>query len=279
MSSKKIYLAFAIIAFSSVTILATARGAIAQKYPEPMRTIEAALPEIVVDKDYQSTLIANEKAANVDDVALLLSKWEEKKIKYSQWLHLVYKVTFEVDRGVTLPDGSALPSSYVQDDWYYINEDGLVDRSVKSMKDDAGNVLQQTAFQNGISVNFTFDERTENTPSYQISIALGFDDYIQDAKNLSLPIVMSTDKVKQEIKFSILKKYEKPKQFGNESFSVVGLKTNSHFNAETGELIAMQTIWILDDGREILFDSAQFITIENFPNAPDEILKVLESVK
>src|SRR6266542_4257863 len=105
---------------------------------------------------------AGAQPINADNVIKMVNEWKGRKLEYGQWIHMVSALTSETSNGVILPNGQPMPSSYTTDDWFYINKDGLAEKGVSSLKDNDGNVFQQAAFQNNISINFTFGERQEN---------------------------------------------------------------------------------------------------------------------
>ncbi len=211
----------------------------------------------------------------------MINDWKSKNLKYGQWIHLVSAVTSETSNGVILPDGSLMPSSYIQDDWYYVNEDGLAEKGVFSMKDNNGNILQQSAYQDNTMINLTFDFRQENQKPNPILIDFGFGDRIIDSQSLGIQIEKSDETVNEKpvIVYSYIEKLKLPTQFNGEDVIVESITTKGYFDKETEDFIQIQTIWNLDNGAEIIFDTVEVISIEGFPQAPDEILKVLEAVK
>ncbi len=225
--------------------------------------------------------VAGAQPANANQVVKMIDEWKAKSLKNGQWVRLVYAVTTKADNGIVLPDGQTMPSSYVNDDWYYINDAGLVEKGVFSMKDSEGNILQQSALQNNILINFTFEDRQENQELYPLQIDLGFENKIREAKNKGQTIKKSNDKVDGQptVVYLLVEKLKLPTQMGNESVIVDSITTKGNFSTETGDFVQTQTIWTLNDGTEVVYETARITSVESFPNAPDEILNILESVK
>lgn len=228
---------------------------------------------------FYTTAIA--QPINADDVVKMVNDWKVKSLENGPWVHLIYAVTLKDNNGVVLPNGQLMPSSYINDDWYYVNEAGLVEKGVFSMKDNSGNVLQQSAFQNNIMINFTFGDRQEDQQPYPLNIDLGFEDQIKEAKNKGLTIKKSDDGVegKPSFAYSYIEELKLPTQLGNEEIIVDSITIKGSFDKETGDFVQTQSIWTLNDGREVVYETAQLISIDSFSDTNDEILKILEAVK
>lgn len=224
---------------------------------------------------------ATAQPVNAEEIVKMTRAWENKSLKNGPWVHLVYAVTLKENSGVVLPNGQSMPLSYINDDWYYVNEAGLVEKGVFSIKDLDGNILQQSAYQNGIMINFTFDDRQDGQSPYPLNIDLGFENMIQEGRNKGLIINKSNDNKngKPSIEYSYIEGFKLPTQLGNDQVIVDSIKTQGSFDKETEDFLQIQTIWILKDGKEVIYATSQIISIESFPEAINEILNILETVK
>lgn len=224
---------------------------------------------------------ARAQPINADNVIKMVNDWKGRKLEYGQWIHMVSAFTSETSNGVILPNGQPMPSSYITDDWFYINKDGLEEKGVSSLKDNDGNVFQQTAYQNNIMINFTFGDRQENQQPSPVSIDFDFENQIKDAKNKGVVIKKSDEDIKGKpsIAFSYDEKLKLPTQFGDADVIVDRITTKGSFDKETGDFVQIQSIWTLDNGKEVVYYSTEIISIDGFTDAPDEILKLLETVK
>jgi hypothetical protein len=63
---------------------------------------------------------ARAQVVNADEIIKMVNDWKAINLKYGQWIHVVSAITSETPNGVILPDGQPMPSSYIQDDWFYI---------------------------------------------------------------------------------------------------------------------------------------------------------------
>ena len=224
---------------------------------------------------------ATAQPVNADDVIKTIREWESKYLKNGQWVHLVYSVTLAEPQGVVLPNGEPMPSSYTVDDWYYVNDVGLVEKGVFSVKDNDGNLLQQSALQDNVMINFTFEDRQENLERFPLNIDLGFEQQIMEASNKGIGIKKSevTADGKSSLVYSYIEELQLPTQLGAEQMVVYSITKKGFFDAKTGDLTQIQIIWVLSDGTELIYDTVRIVSIESQPNPSSDILKILEGVK
>lgn len=221
------------------------------------------------------------QSVNSDEVITLIKDWEEKKLQNGQWVNIINEVTLMELQGVILPNGEPMPSSYITDDWFYVNDAGLVEKGVFSIKDNSGNILQQSAFQNNVLINFTFDDRQENQDFFSLNIDLGLSQQIKEASNQGLKINKSDEMVEEKpsIMYFYTEELKLPTPLGADSVIVDGIVKKGFFDAETKDFIQLQTVWVLSDGTELVYETVYIISIDSYPTPNDEILKILEGVK
>ncbi|MCC7119416.1 MAG: hypothetical protein IT310_12900 [Anaerolineales bacterium] len=224
---------------------------------------------------------ATAQSVNADDVIRTIREWKSNNLKNEKWTHLVYSVTLAEPQGVVLPNGEPMPASYITDDWYYVNEAGLVEKGVFSMRDNEGNLLQQSAFQNNVMINFTFEDRQENLELFPLNIDLGFERQIMEASNKGIGIKKSevTADGKSSLVYAYTEELQLPTQLGAEQMVVDSIVKKGFFDIKTEDLAKIQTIWILMDGTEVVYETVQIISIDSYTAAPDEIARRLEGVE
>lgn len=260
----------------SITMYASSK---AQNNLSILRWVEENIPGVDISKSNQK--ISDQEPVKANEVILLIDKMKLKKVKDDSWVHIIANVVSEEDNGVILPDGSPMPASYVQDDWCYINKDGLIEKGVFTMKDLSGDVFQQSAFQNNIMLNLTFDMRQENQQPYPLNIDFGFANQVKDAEKMGLAIKKSEEKKgdKASIVFTYVETLKTPTQMGNESAKINSITVKGYFDKASEDFWQTQTVWALDNGKEVIFESTQLISIDSVSKAPDEILAILDGVK
>jgi len=245
----------------------------------PFAQSESNSPKLTAKELVTTSQSSQEKASQIVNEST--KKWQEK-IKKEEWLHLVYQINSEVNNGVILPNGEPMPSSYNEDGWYYVNKNGLIEKSVLSLKDEAGNVLQQTVFTEGVEINLTFGFKAENLAPYELKLDRGFLQYIDDAERLKIPIKNKDVKYKNKPykEFSFTEVYDQPIQFNGDdkepvkSASVLGL-----FASETDEMTSYRKTWEYSNGQKVLFEEWKLVLVESMPDAPLDIVAILENIK
>lgn len=178
----------------------------------------SSLPDIKIVVDDSTTNVSTPSLKPSGIAIEILNMWRGKIIGKEGWLHLVYQIDSEVGNGIVLPDGSLMSSSQIEDGWYYINENGLVEKDVVTIKDLNGNILQQSAFNGKTGINFTFGFRDDRLVPYEIKLDRGFLQILLETESLGIPIyyqdIQHKDKPGKEFSFAEI--YYEPVQFGIE---------------------------------------------------------------
>jgi hypothetical protein len=265
------------LAISGIFFFTRSRNASANVVPVP------DAPEVRISTESLSSndsLTPSPKTSQM--VIEFISKWRSRIINGAEgWLHLVYQIDSEVDNGVVLPDGDPMPSSYVEDGWYFINKHGLVEKDVVTIKDPDGNILQQSAFNGNLGINFTLGFKDENLVPYEIKLDRGFIQSLLDAEALGILVnyqdISYKDKPSKE--FSYTETYDNPVQIGGGQEPVESTYLSGIFTNETGEMVSYRKVLTYISGKEVLFEENSLLIAEFLTDAPSEILLLLESVK
>jgi len=222
-----------------------------------------------------STNEASEMAQNS------LEQWEKKILKGANWVHLLYQINSEIDNGVILPDGKSMPSSYLEEGWYFINENGLVEKNIVTLRDEFETIYQQSVLSGSTEYNLTFEDKMDGAEPYKLKLDRGFTQYLMEVDALHIPIkyIDITNNNKSIKEFSFEEIYETPIQENQiakpiQSAVVVGL-----FDNETGEMITYRKLLKCVTGEQILFEEWHLLIAEILPVAPSSVLDVLENVK
>lgn len=231
-------------------------------------------PTVLVPQNL-STNKANEIAQNYSQL------WEENLLKGGNWIHLLYQINSEVNNGVVLPDGKPMPSSYLEEGWYFIDENGYVEKNLVILKDESGFVYQQAAFLNNTEYNLTFKERTDNVEPYKLKLDRGFIQYLLDVNELKIPVeykdITVDNKSYKEISFKEI--YESPIQENQIGKQIKSAEIIAHFDNQTNEMTMYRKIYKFVDGESVLFEECNLLLAEVMPNAPSSVLNILENLK
>ncbi|HXF91083.1 MAG TPA: hypothetical protein VNJ29_04055 [Candidatus Nitrosotenuis sp.] len=211
----------------------------------------------------------------------LVDSWNENNLSKQGWIHLVYQITSDVSNGIVLPDDNQMANSYIEDSWFYVDNDGLIKKDVVTLKDLRDNTLQQSAFLDNIGINFTFGIRDENYLPYQLKVDRGIVQFLIDAE--SLGVVTSSRKIQDVnnplVEFYYTEVYSQPVQLHGIEQPVESVYVSAVFHEETGEMLVYTKIMKTIDGAEILFEKTELVLFELLTEVPSEILSILENVK
>lgn len=210
-----------------------------------------------------------------------LKQWEEKILKGGNWVHLLYQINSEIDNRVILPDGKSMPSSYLEEGWYFINENGLVEKNLVTLKDEFETIYQQSALSGSTEYNLTFEDKLDDVEPYKLKLDRGFTQYLMEIDALHIPVkyIDTTNNNKSIKEFSFEEIYETPIQENQiakpiQSAVVVGL-----FDIETGQMMMYRKLLKCVTGEQMLFEEWHLLLAETLPDAPTSVLDVLENVK
>lgn len=211
----------------------------------------------------------------------IVGRWEDNVIQQGEWIHLIKKVNSEIDNGVILPDGKPMPPSYLEDGWYFINESGLVDKHVVTLRNESGVVYQQSVHLEETGFNLTFGTKFVDAKPYELKLDGGFVQYLDDVESLGI-LVEYHDVLENGVSlkmFSHQEVFDVPRIIGNSPWPIQSTTVFGLFDTETNEMIKYSKIYHSKDGNQLLFDGWELLLVEILPSAPSNVLTILESVK
>lgn len=242
---------------------------------QPAQNIENQLEVTLASPDEE---IEPQKGSDL--VKEMVQRWKEGGLPGSGWVHFVYRTSSSVENGVFLPDGNLMPRTYLKDGWYFLNDQGLVEKDVVTLKDEYGNVLQQASFANGIHFNLTLDEKFEGVQYYELKLDLGllqrFSDMEAQGVNITTQDIDYKGKLSKE--FSATGVYQNPAILNNSPLPVESITLVASFDNQSGAMNWSKTLWKLTDGTEVIFEEVEIVSLERV-EAPDDIIAIMESVK
>lgn len=213
-----------------------------------------------------------------------LVKKSAKTINQPGWIHVQETTVYDIDQennGV-LPDGKVIPLSYINDSWYHINNDGLVDQSVSMMKSDTEETLQTTVFTNNVSWSSSANEDTAQGPYYLGSLDYHFAADVQDVlSRLSVQpeFVNAKDSINSGIStFTVNEKLAPPLLTVDYKMPVSLVSTTASFDNTTGFLVELKRVMQFKDGSERAYFHIT-LKIDTGLEPPKEIVTLIEERK
>jgi len=180
------------------------------------------------------------------------------------WVHLHSREIFEESLG-TLPDGTVIPAEYQVDDWFELDQNGLVVRAVSRQLDLSGNILQMSLFKDGRWTNLTTRESWEQPPYELQPLDYAFTDLALSAAKTGKGLT------RQAVNFE-----------GNnvgDQYIIQDdeVRWESVYDPATGRQLSFTTWQVLPEGLRLV-SSVVVEALENVTLPPAEILELLAAV-
>jgi hypothetical protein len=210
------------------------------------------------------------------EVQQLAQKFEAPFQQGPGWVH-VARETF------TNPEaGQDYPPPYLKtEQWYEIDEEGFVTRSVWLDYDDAGQLIQQSATVGDYSVNFTFAFSGFNEgPRYRITL-VGL--VVEVSRAIEHGLNVSREEVNCEdgspcLLISTWETFAEPVQNPGELQAFSGAGQRGWIYLESGMQVKEQSFWKLAGGGEQIESTSSTVLVVRLDSPPQEILDILDRV-
>jgi hypothetical protein len=177
------------------------------------------------------------------------------------WVHLHSREIFEESLG-TLPDGTVIPAEYQMDEWYQMDENGLVVRAVSRQMDLSGDILQISLLKDGRWTNLTTRESWEQPPFELQPLDYAFSDLALSAAKTGKSLT------RQAVNFE-------GSYVGDQYLIQDGeVRWESVYDPATGKQLNFLTWQVLPEGLQLI-SSVVIETLENVQSPPAEILELL----
>ncbi len=192
------------------------------------------------------------------------------------WVHIVTEQLSKVDEGQLLP-----PPYFKSHEWYEIDADGYVQRSLYTEIDEIGTILQQVATIGNYSINFTFGGGGYNeTGLWRLSLDRLSESFLhaeQDKSEISREEVDCQDG-KRCLLISVQNTFEQPlKLFGNEK-AITATIYKVWIDKETGLQFKIESLYLYDDSSEEVRTNRQVLQVEKVDQVPQEVIEILDRV-
>lgn len=228
-----------------------------------------------------STLITPTPTVEIEDALYLEVKRlsDQFDAPYQQgpgWVHIVTEQHSKVKEGQLLP-----PAYFKTNEWYEVDVDGYIQRSLYTDYTENGTILQQVATIGNYSINLTFggsgynemeplrfsldrlNESFQHADEYKSEIS-GEEVDCQDGKHCLL--------------ISVKDVLEQPVQESGSEKSISGIVLKVWIDLQTGLQFKYESIYLYDDGSEEVRTTRQVLLVEKVELAPEEVVGILDRV-
>ena len=180
-----------------------------------------------------------------------------------------------------LQAGQTYPPPYLKSEsWIEIDAQGTIQRALYRDYNEAGQVIQEALSIGNYSLNLSSGESlvSERGP-YQLNLDLLPD--LSAAVDYGSTITREEGVCEDGSPCLIITEWEtfaKPFQNPGETQIFYGSGLRAWINTQSGQQVQYQNFWLLEDGSERVHSTLQYVLVEKFESAPQEVLDVLEEV-
>jgi len=286
MKAKAMFLTAAAILLGSLVVLAmnlyspgTAATEIENIQPtDEVRPVLAIEP--LDDADENAVVpVAGEKTA--DEIITFLTSYSQSIQSKPGWIHLQQEIDQEMMELGTLPDGTPIPSDYVFEMWYLLDDQGMISAGVTRMVDLDGTEIQVSVLEDLVWTNLTYEDRgyrVEKQPAYfdngVISVLASLDSNEPQASRFDTreTTFAGTD----VFEVILYEDFVVPVQFEGIPIEVVTIINRSVFNLNTGEFILSERVFRTVDNLDTVVSTVRTLTFERIDVVPDSILSLFK---
>ena len=210
------------------------------------------------------------------EAQLLTRKFDAYLQQDPGWVHMVIE-------SHTVPQpGQTYPPPYLKtDDWFEIDADGTMLRSVHTDLSNSGQILQQAATVGSHTTNFTYGQSfVGDGKRYPVSLDLF-------GMSLKLPLDIGTTVLRESttcengspcLLITLRSNYGSPLQNSGEAQAFYGSCKRVWIDVQTGQQVKTEFFWVLKDGKEAYPSTSSVLLVEKVAGPPQEILDILGKV-
>ncbi len=174
------------------------------------------------------------------------------------WVHVLDREMYAESGGV-LPDGTEIPKEIYLDQWYELDEKGMIIRTLTRMLDMSGEELQVAILEEDKFTNQTYGEVNQQEVFYLPPFDFGFSDLAESAA------ITNKKLTQQSLYFE--------GDYVGEQFIIEDDETRweSVYDPATGRQISFTTWKVIPEGLQLI-SSVVIETFETLPAAPPEVM-------
>jgi len=192
------------------------------------------------------------------------------------WVHIITEQLAKVEEGQVLP-----PPYLKSDEWYEINADGNIERSLYTEYSDGGTIIQQAATIGNYSVNFSFGGGGYNELSpRKISLDRLYESFQhadEDNSEISGEEIDCQDG-KRCLLIKVQNNFEQPMQFSGNEKPIIATSFKVWVDLSTGLQFKFDSVYLYEDGSEEVRTTRQVLQVDKVEQAPAEVVGILDRV-
>jgi len=211
------------------------------------------------------------------EVQALAQKFDAPLQQGPGWVHVIWENVIENRQ----PSQVFYPPPYYQDEqWYEIDAQGWVIRSLTTQRGANGEIFQQSARVGYFVVNFTFGDTFTDIQLYRLSLDMLTHSLARVAQNNA---AVTREEVSCEdgspcLLVTMLDTFGQPIQNPGETQAFRGLGHRVWISMQSGQQVKFESFWVVGEGQERVDFTQRALLVEKVPSAPQWVLDLLAKV-
>lgn len=192
------------------------------------------------------------------------------------WVHVIKETDTEPAGGQYYP-----PEYLKNEQWYEIDAEGYITRSVSLDYDKDGRILQQSGTVGDYSVNFTYGFSGFNDGTLSLFSMDSLTHSLGSAAQYGTQVTHEDSTCENGndcLLVTLLDTFESPVQNPGEEQAFTGSGEHFWIDKESGQQVKWQSFWVLEDGSESITSTKSTILVEKVDTPPQSILDILSKV-
>lgn len=200
----------------------------------------------------------------------LADEWRRKMMEQPGWLRIIVHCVQE-DEPSMMPGGIVIPSTYTLENWYLLDENQVISIMLGIMRDENGDMVQFSAFQDGRFYNSALDA------IYEGEFVLGPGKLILAAQSTTIQQDIVFQDGREVLMTTVHEKFSPAPLDNLDGALASGVVTRDVIDAQTGEPIRSSQTTLLADGSERLWGTNEYVLVDRPPRLPQELDDLLQT--
>jgi hypothetical protein len=192
------------------------------------------------------------------------------------WVHLVSESEIYLRPGQTFP-----PPYLTSEQWLELDAEGYVIRTLRTDRDQDGNIIQQVVTIGNYFTNFTTGESGYNEYArYPFSTDMLTNDLIQAAQYQSQVTreELPCDDGSPCLLITLFDAFDQAVQHPEEPQPILGMGRKTWVNLRTGQQVKVQAFSWLQDGSDKIEHTERTLLVEKLDRPPEDVLTIINGV-
>ena len=210
------------------------------------------------------------------EIKQLADKFDAPFQEGPTWVHVIKETDTEQVSGLYYP-----PEYLKNEQWYEIDAEGYITRSVSLDYDKDGHILQQSGTVGDYSVDFTYGFSGFNDGTLSLFSMDTLTQSLDSAAQYGTQVTHEDSTCENGndcLLVTLLDTFKSPMQKPGEEQAFTGSGEHFWIDKESGQQVKWQSFWVFEDGSESNTSTERTILVEKVNTPPQSILDILSRV-